>query len=104
MSWIHKLYGLREVVVVGDGPLLEPAHLLGDLVEGVLQHDSLRDDQHHVRGHEQLALNRGVHPLEAALCAGQLSAVVEEDAAPELDRDVAENEEALEEQIHVHLL
>ena len=55
-------------------------------------------------GNEYFACNSGIQPLEAVLSAAKESAIVYEDTTPQLDGDIAEDKEALEEQVNVHLL
>ena len=57
-----------------------------------------------MRGDEDLALDCRVHPLPAAGSAANEVAVVDEDAPPELDGNVAEGEDGGEEQVGIHLL
>lgn len=62
------------------------------------------DDKHHVARNKDLTGDRGVEPLEASLGAAKEATLVNEDSAPELNEDVAEDEESLEEEIRIHLL
>lgn len=84
--------------------MFEPAHLLGHLVEGLLEHDSLSADEHHVHCNKHLARQRSIHPLVASICAAQEVAAVHDNAAPDLDGEVADCQDGLEEQVDVHLL
>ena len=82
------------IVVITRQFFLEPAHLLRNLVESELQHHTLGDDKNHVGGDKNFTLDCCVHPLPAAGSAAYKLAVVDENAAPELDRDVTEGKEA----------
>ena len=53
---------------------------------------------------EDFTFDGGVHPLPATSSAANKVAIVDENAAPELDGDVAEREDGREEQVSVHLL
>ena len=95
--------GLR-IVIIGLNRFFEPAHFLGHLVESILKHDALGDDEHHMGGDEHLALDGGVEPLMTTSGAAHESAVVNEDTSPELNSDVAKGKETREDQENIHLL
>lgn len=76
---------------------------MGDFVNGLLQHDSLRNDQHHVGSHEQLTSDGRVFPLPAAVGAAEEIASVDEDAAPNLNGNVADDKHELEPEVDGHL-
>ena len=95
---VSSIFGLRKVVsklkfllTVG-----EPAHIFGYLVKSLLKHHSLSDDQHHVCTNEELSCNGSVKPLISLVCTAQEMALVHENAAPDLDRNVAYNQDTLE--------
>jgi len=104
VSGSNLLVDWLGIVVIILRLSLEPSHLLWHLVESVLEHDALSDDEHHVGGDENFASHRGVEPLPATCGAAEETTAVDENAAPELNADVANDEEALEAQVDAHLL
>ena len=97
-GWRGGALGFR--VVVGKLQILiavlEPAKLLGNLVEGCLDHDSRGDDDHHVGGHEELTSQRRVQPLRSTARAAKEMTVVHKNSSPKLNCRVADHEHRLE--------
>merc|ERR1712060_345668 len=61
---------------------LEPTHFLRNLIQSLLQHNSLRNDQYHMTSDKHLPRNGCVNPLPPAICAPQKVTLMNENATP----------------------